>query len=226
MNCRQCGNVLDEKANFCPRCGVSAMSMPAPPPISYASTIAGQISDEPPLLVVRPRFIGWFNLLKVGPIGCFMMAPFLVACFFFSCLGSIVMTKSGSTFGFLPLVLLILVAAGIFITGLTVIYFLSQRAYAKTEYRFYRDRLDYYCGFLILRQNSILYRNVQEVQMRQGPVQKKYGLATIVLMIPAGYAPNGGRIGDVAVADVENGEALYEQIKQMVRASQVGSVRG
>ena len=60
-------------------------------------------------------------------------------------------------------------------------YFGKRASYAKAEYRFYHDRLEYYEGFLNMQHRTVPYRNVFEVDLRKGPVQQQYNLGTLIL---------------------------------------------
>jgi membrane protein YdbS with pleckstrin-like domain len=98
-----------------------------------------------------------------------------------------------------------------------VTYTAQKKTYQKTEYRFFRTKLDYYEGFFTSEQKTIDYKNITEVNLVKGVIQKKHGLGTIVLSTPAtGFASGRARSG-IRVQDIPNADQVYEQVKDLIQ---------
>jgi len=113
--------------------------------------------------------------------------------------------------------------AVLFFFGIPITAYLAKKStYAKTEYRFYQDKMDYYEGFFTVEEKTMSYRNITEVSLRKGIFQKSYGLGTIFLATPAtGYSGSGrgmSRSG-ISVVDIENPEEVYRKIKELIDRS-------
>jgi membrane protein YdbS with pleckstrin-like domain len=99
-----------------------------------------------------------------------------------------------------------------------VTYVTKRRSYARTEYRFFRDRLEYFRGSVTVQQKAIDYRSVVEVDLRKGPVQRRYGLGTIILATPpTEYTNRGRKLGGIHITDVPDPDGLYEELKRLVK---------
>jgi hypothetical protein len=58
---------------------------------------------------------------------------------------------------------------GLFFFGIPVlVYFAKKKTYSKTEYKFYKDRLEYAEGFWTAEKKTIKYDNVTETTLRRG----------------------------------------------------------
>ena len=101
--------------------------------------------------------------------------------------------------------------------------------YARTEYRFYPDRLELEQGFFIVREKTIMFRDVKELTLRRGTLQRMCGLGTIDLSTQAtdvdapspqaakfGFVP--GATSGASVQDIPNPEQAFDTIKKMVDA--------
>ena len=108
--------------------------------------------------------------------------------------------------------------ACVFFFGIPIVaYFSKKKTYSRTEYRFYPTKLDYFEGFFTTEEKTISYKNVNEVYLRKGVFQKMYGLGTIILSTPAtGYQGSGTARSGIKVADIENPDLVYRQVKQLV----------
>ncbi len=220
MFCEKCGQSLGTDANFCSHCGARVTAPAAVPTISYATSPADRISEDQPIYVLRPTFIGWVTALSVLPIQIFMTIWAGGFCGGFSTLGMKGLQAVGLG-GVLPPWFPFVFFACLAFFGIPgVVYFGKMRTYARTEYRFYPNRLEYYEGFLNIQQKSILYRNVQEVTLRKGLIQRRYNLGTIVLSVPADMIAGRGLRGGIQVADIEAPDDVYEAVKKLIRDAQ------
>jgi membrane protein YdbS with pleckstrin-like domain len=101
--------------------------------------------------------------------------------------------------------------------------------YARTEYRFYPDRLEYEQGFFVVRKKTIMFRDMKEVTLRQGVSQRKCGLGTIDISTQAldvdAPSPQAARFGftpgatsGASVQDIPDPDRTFDRIKGMVDA--------
>jgi uncharacterized membrane protein YdbT with pleckstrin-like domain len=110
-----------------------------------------------------------------------------------------------------------------------VAYFGKKLNYSRTEYRFFDDRVEFEEGFFSINRKVIKFRDVKEVTLRKGFLQRFYGLGTIYLATLATGSSPGFRpfhaigFGNVSgsglsVSDVQNPDQTFDQIKQLVDA--------
>lgn len=203
MYCKNCGKPVDQNARFCPGCGT--------PVAAPSSSSAFSASSDNPVLVLKPRFIPWVTMVSILPFQIFFT---LWGGMFFGGFGMFAVKALRLD---LPAWFTFVFFGCLFFFGLPILaYTAKKNTYTKTEYRFFRDRLDYYEGFYTVEEKTISYRNITEVNLSKGVIQKSYGLGTIVLSTPAtGYESGTSRSG-IRVADIENPDEVYRQVKELV----------
>lgn len=204
MFCSQCGREAGDDAKFCSGCGSQLAG-------SAASQTEESGSGEL-LFVLRPRFIGWVTALSVLPIQIFMTiwgALFLGGFSMFAVNGLGLPLPQWVPFVFF---------AALFFFGVPlVVYNAKNRTYAKTEYRFYRDRLEYAEGFWTAENKTIGFSNVTETALRRGVVQRRYGLGTVFLATPATGFQHGKAHSGIRICDIEEPEKVYAAIQELVK---------
>jgi len=200
MYCRKCGKAIGKDARFCHNCGT---------PVSggFRATESSE-----PILVLRPKFLPLVTALSVLPLQIFFTiwgAGFFGGFSMFAVKALNLPLPSWFTFVFFGCA---------FFFGIPLITYLARKkTYAKTEYRFYPTKLDYYEGFFTIEEKTICYQNVNEVNLRKGVFQKMYGLGTIILSTPAtGFRSSGRARSGISVADIENPDLVYRQVKDLV----------
>ena len=97
----------------------------------------------------------------------------------------------------------------------------ARRSTEQTEYRFFRHKLEYYEGFFNVEQKSIALADVTEVSLTKGVLQSKYGLGTVVLANRASLGT--GRRPGIRLANIENPDEVYRNVKQLVERARFGS---
>jgi membrane protein YdbS with pleckstrin-like domain len=209
MFCSECGKEISESAKFCPECG---SSLKASERVPDSPELPGSRPGEP-ILTFRPVFVPNLTLLSVIPFQIFFaiwMGGFLGIAGFML-LGVVLELPTGVAL--IPAVL----GALLGFIGLPVLVFIARkRTYADTEYRFYRDRLEYAEGFWTAENKSIKYDRIAEISLRRGVIQKRFGLGTIYLGTPAtGYAQGGARSG-ILLRDIADPGEAYERVKELV----------
>lgn len=170
---------------------------------------------------VRPIFIGWITLLVQLPMQLFL--TFWAGGF----LGGISQTTGlfarGSQTPF------IFFGALAFFGIPAIAYFGKKLNYSRTEYRFFADHLEFEEGFFSINKKVIRFRDVKEVTMRKGVLQRIYGLGTIYLAtLATGSSPNfrpfttlgfGNVSGSgISVRDIVNPDQTFDRIRQLVNS--------
>ena len=81
--------------------------------------------------------------------------------------------------------------------------------YDEIEYRFYQTHLEYSEGFWTIRKKIIAYRNITQVNLRRGMIQRWYRLGTIYLTVPGGTG--------ILIHDISEPEQIYQRIQEIVK---------
>ncbi len=173
---------------------------------------------------LKPVFIGWITLLQQLPFQLFLT---LWCGAFFGGLGrsfGIFPQDSQTPFIFFGA----LVFFGIPIT----FYIVKKLNYGRTEYKFFDDQLEFEEGFFTINKKLVKYKDIKEVTLGKGILQRIYGLGTIYLATLATgstpsfnpfYALGFGNVSasGIGVRDIPNPDEAYEKIKAMVESHNV-----
>jgi membrane protein YdbS with pleckstrin-like domain len=170
---------------------------------------------------LKPVFIGWITLLMQLPFQLF----FTLWCggFFGGMARSFGLVAKDSQTPF------ILFGALAFFGIPLVVYIGKKLNYSRTEYNFLDDQLEFEEGFFTINRKVIKYRDVKEVTLRKGILQRIYGLGTIYLATLATgsttsynpfYTLGFGNVSasGVGVRDVPNPDEAFEKIKGLVES--------
>ncbi len=167
---------------------------------------------------LRPVFIGWITLLTQLPLQLFFT---FWAAGFFGIMSSIVFSNSTIQYVFF---------GGIAFFGIPlIVYFGKKMNYARSEYKFFDDRLEFEEGFFSLSKKVIRLRDVKEVTLNKGLFQRQCGLGSIYLATQATgtwtwgptnpFAAIGfGNVSasGVVVRDVSNPDDAYGKISALI----------
>jgi uncharacterized membrane protein YdbT with pleckstrin-like domain len=169
---------------------------------------------------LKPVFVGWIALLAQLPLQLFFT---IWAGGFFGGFSSFVFPKGDWT----PF----LFFGGAAFFGIPLVaYFGKKLNYMRTEYRFFNDRLEFEEGFFSRNSKVVKFRDVKEVTLRQGILQRMVGLGTIYLAtLATGSGPRNnpffslgfGNVSasGIAVRDVRSPTEIYDKIRKLVDAS-------
>ncbi len=102
--------------------------------------------------------------------------------------------------------------------------------YSKTEYQFFDDRVEFEEGFFSQNRKVIKLRDVKEVTLRKGMLQRLYGLGSIYLATQATgnwASPNVfsalgfGNVSasGIIVRDIPDPDEAYQNISQLIDKS-------
>ena len=169
---------------------------------------------------IRPVFIGLLTLLTQVPLQLFFTAW---AGLFFGGMTSAFFPHSfGSPFIFF---------GGLAFFGIPLVTYIGKKLnYARTEYKFSDDRLEFEEGFFSLNRKVILLKDVREVTLRKGFLQRAYGLGSIYLATLATGTSTANNaftalgFGNVSasgiiVRGIINPDETYARIQQLVERS-------
>ncbi len=170
--------------------------------------------------VERPIFVGWIALLTQLPIQLFFT---VWAGGFF---GGITTSALGTTAGATPFIVF---GALAFFGVPLVAYFGKKLNYERTQYTFYEEHLEFEEGYFSRNKKVVKYRDILEVSLRRGILQRTCGLGTIYLATLATgsgprsnpfYAFGFGNISasGVGVRDIRDSDAAFEKIRKLIDA--------
>ncbi len=203
MFCSQCGREMADDARFCAGCGAQVSGMQVPR--------AEEPDTGEPVLVMRPRFIGWVTVLAVLPFQLFLT---VWGAGFFGGFGMFAVKALGLP---VPPWFTFVFFGCLFFFGLPLlVYTAKKRTYAQTEYRFYRNRLEYAEGFWTAENKTVKYDKVTETAMRRGIIQRRYGLGTIFLATPATGFQQGKAMSGIRIRDVEQPEKVFDAVERLI----------
>lgn len=187
-----------------------------------------EMEFEQPLLTLRPKFLPVVTLLSQIPAqifvtiwaaGCGAMCV-IFAPFAFPVIPSWLQPSDGteSLTGYrLAFIAPIVIFALLFFFGVPLVgYLRKRRVYAKTEYRFFRNSLEYYEGFFTVERKTINYQAITEITVREGPIQRMYGLGSLVLSTAATGTQTGASRSGIILADLEEPEKVYRQVRELM----------
>jgi len=173
---------------------------------------------------VRPVFIGWIALLYQLPFQLFL--TLWSSAFFGGLINSLHVFPKDSP---LPFVLFGAIA---FLGVPLVAYFGKKLNYARTEYKFSEDRLEFDEGFFNVTEKVVKFRDLKEVTLRKSIFQRIYDLGTIYLATDATgssgrtnifHALGFGNISasGVGVCDILNPDETFEKVRRLVDTQRV-----
>ncbi|HXY89007.1 MAG TPA: PH domain-containing protein [Xanthobacteraceae bacterium] len=168
---------------------------------------------------LKPVFVGWITLLYLLPFQLFFT---VWAALFFGGMGKSfgIFPQDSSTPG--------AVIGALAFFGIPLVVYVGKKFnYARTEYNFFDDHLEFEEGFFTINKKLIKYKDVKEVTLRKGFLQQIYGLGTIYLATLATgstgsyspfYALGFGNVSasGIGVRDVPYPDEAYEKIKALV----------
>jgi membrane protein YdbS with pleckstrin-like domain len=169
---------------------------------------------------VRPVFVGWITLLMALPFQIFL------AIWSGGFVGVMAANLTGTRWSWPPV---LLVGGAVFVALPISVYIVKKLNYARTEYRFYADQIEFEEGFFTVSKKIVKFENVKEVTLRKGIFQQLYGLGTIYLStvatgVDAPASPFGsfgfGNVSasGVSARDIPNADDTYDAIKNLVDA--------
>lgn len=199
MYCYNCGNELGTEVPYCPSCGARQLDAPE----------GGSARDT--LVLIKPFFTPLNIFVSVIPLQLF-----------FTLWGTVVFGIAGFfVIQYLELsidpwtVALVFGCLFFIFTPVIAMYVLTQR-YARAEYRFLSDRLDYREGFYSTEEKSIGYEHIIEVNLVRGFWKRLFNLGTIVLSTTTTGNTVGLSRSGIRIPDIQTPQAVYHSIKRVI----------
>ena len=176
---------------------------------------------------VKPVFVGWTVLLTQAPLQLFLT---VWCALFFGGIASIVISliadgmEDGPSFQFSTFAIAGIMA---FIAVPVLFYFGRKLNYAKTEYRFFADHIEFDEGFLTVNRKVVRYTDIKEVSLRMGVLQRVCGLGSVYLATIATGGPatsnplsslslSNTSASGIVLRDIANPEREYERIRTLI----------
>jgi membrane protein YdbS with pleckstrin-like domain len=199
MYCYNCGNELGTEVPYCTSCGVQQLDAPE----------GGSARDA--RVVIKPFFTPLNIFVSVIPLQLFFTlwgaAVFGIAGFF---------VIQYFELGVDPWTVALVFGCLFFVfTPVIAMYMLTQR-YARAEYRFFADRLDYREGFYSTEEKSIGYKHIIEVNLVRSFWKRLFNLGTIVLSTAANGNTTGPSRSGIRIPDVQAPHATYNSVKRVI----------
>jgi uncharacterized membrane protein YdbT with pleckstrin-like domain len=108
-----------------------------------------------------------------------------------------------------------------------VSYFGKKLNYSRTAYKFFDDKLEFEEGFFSRNKKVVRYRDILEVSLRKGILQRTCGLGTIYLAtLATGSGPRSnpfyslgfGNISasGIGVRDIRNPDEIFEKVRELI----------
>lgn len=173
-------------------------------------------------LSLRPVFIAWTTLLAHLPLHVFLTL------WTGGFVGGIFKTF-GERYVSLPFNSYILFGSIMFVGFPLFIFVTKKFNYEKTEYKFFEDRLEFEEGFFTINKKVIKYKDVKELTLRRGILQRVNKLGTIYLgtMVTGSvsyYNPfaalgfGNTAASGISIKDVNDPEVEFEKIQRIIEA--------
>jgi len=99
----------------------------------------------------------------------------------------------------------------LFIASIFVLVFLQKSSLEKTEYKFYKNRIEYYEGFLVKNRKTINYDRITNIGQRKGIIEGMFGLGSIFIDT-AGSSRKGH---ELSIRYLENPDHVYDWITKV-----------
>ncbi len=102
--------------------------------------------------------------------------------------------------------------------ALPIWYWWEQQNYQKTIYHFYENEVEYYEGFFNRVRKVMSYKRITEIEVDHGILQQQFQLGSLKLITNASEGASS-RPSGIQLVDIQDSDALYQQIKPLVMAS-------
>ncbi len=174
------------------------------------------ISDEAPM-ILKPKFLTSVVFLKAIPGAVFLAIFGGVVVMLLS---PIVTGQPADADPTTAVMLFAVVALTFFILPVILTIWYRKTSLSHIEYRIFPNRIEYYEGFFTVEQKTIKFADVTEIYLRKGMLQKRNNLGSIFLMSKGMMVPmigmmKGGLPGAMILRDIEDPDAIYQQLKQL-----------
>ena len=203
MYCHNCGKDVIEGGVYCSFCGST---------LDHPRDDAG----GRPLYLLKPVFLSIKMLAATVAWQIFLT---LWAMVIFGIVGVLMISHFGwdtSHWYF------VITAGAVFFVMTPVAYIIIMlNRYTRTEYRFYKDRLEYWEGYFRLRKKQLRYADMIEINLKRGILQRLSQLGDIVISSSATSASDGIAESGIRIFDIYEPDPVFNYLKKNVRSGAV-----
>ena len=168
-------------------------------------------------IIERPKFVGRIVLLTQLPTQLFM--TFWAGAFLGGMTRSFLGIQGQAPFRFFGLLAFCVIPC--------VAYIGKKLNYSQTSYSFFEDRIEFEEGYFSRNRKVVMYRDVLEVSLRRGVLQRSCGLGTIYLgTLATGSEAKSNSFptlgfgnvsaSGIGIKDIVEPDAAYARIRRMV----------
>lgn len=199
MYCQNCSSEITAGANFCQNCGAQ---------VSRALSKKDSAGSS---LILRPQFLSLSMFLS-------MIGWQILFTLWGGALIGIIGLILGSYYSWNISFWTFAIIAGVFffVVAPLVFIFLMFHRYNKTEFHFFRDRLEYRSGILKLHKKIIPYQETTELSLRRGLLQRFSGIGDITVITAATNRKSALEKGGIRLFDILNPEECFNKIKLLI----------
>lgn len=192
MFCAKCGNLLEDNAKFCDKCGTATIAN------NYnASNVANKIVDNEVQLSVKPTYKSIYFMWSTYVAIVLIMILFII-------FSIAIESWIGFVFG---LVLSVIILGVKFIS---LIFKKKQLQHMK--YDFYKTKVEYSDSFLNKAEKEVKYKYIRECVLSRTVSDRIFGFGRIVLFTNAESDFGNG----ILIPFLKNSETVYKQIKELI----------
>ncbi|MCT4612667.1 MAG: zinc-ribbon domain-containing protein [Clostridia bacterium] len=204
MYCQKCGTKIEDISNYCRECG-------------FRVNPDKEEERDKLLLSVKPKFD---KMVSISEIELNQIVFTVIATVAFGFYTLEPLSQTGISSIVVP-IMFALYGIIFFAMSTASKYYLEKNTLEKTEYRFFKNKLEYFEGFSTMEQKIVKYRNVTEIYMRRSVLQKKANVGTIVISTPmTSMKNNGARSNGVVLKNVENPTETYKAIRKLINEAE------
>jgi membrane protein YdbS with pleckstrin-like domain len=114
--------------------------------------------------------------------------------------------------------------------GLVVFVFLVviwiQLYYRRMSYKLTQIEMEWNRGVWFRRMGIVLYNRITNIDIKQGPFQRRLGIASLMIQTAGYSAPSHGGSAEIKIEGIKQHEELRELIMQFVRSQKSVGVVG
>ena len=193
MYCSKCGNVLEDTARFCDKCG-------NPTGVGEVNNniVKEKRVDNEVRILVKPRFKALYFMLSS-----------IIASVFVSLFMIFITVIEGE---FLAGLLMALIISAIILGASAIALIFRKMQIKNMEYTFYSTKILYKDSFLNQTEKEVKYKHIRECVLTRTVFDRIFGFGRIILFTNAESGYGNG----IVIPFVENSSEVYKQIKELL----------
>jgi membrane protein YdbS with pleckstrin-like domain len=198
-NCRFKIEISNSK--FCSSCGFALL------PPEKTKVISNHLKKEP-IFIAYPNFIFLNSLISN------LFLNFLLHIFFFVwitiAISAYIYSQTHSPFSYIIIFLFYVLTTAVSI-------YIHYKDYTSTEYCCYEEHIEYKDSFWTFDKKFLRYKNIIDIELRMGIIQRGFSLGNIFLYTAASSKENNSNT--IILKDLENYEEAYQFFQQVLAKS-------